>query len=311
MKPKLANTRELTCPSCGNSEFELRVLSDEGVASSCCLTCSQNFLLLDSEDYWFDVIQATYPRLRKCSCKSTAFKLRCDYLYRDDGNIKSVNLWSTCSSCEKTKRQINIDIDYDNTENLFNNPLRFCSNPKLKYDLKELTLYITKPDMASIVDYLYKEHGYMFTVSQREGGSWVQRTIDAKEAQHVIVSGKYLFIYASHAPLELVDNEVATSRKEELFWKRHETIRISSPMSICMGKEEALLYYIQYSNEWVKDEMVIQKQPTFVEVTKSLYEWLNKNFVSWRSSLCFDNPTEHLRLFGDRFAKGRKSDGNR
>lgn len=151
----------------------------------------------------------------------------------------------------------------------------------------------------------------MFTVSHREAGSWAQRTIEAKEAQDVIVSGKYLFIYASHTALEFVDNEIATSREEELFWKRHEIIRISSPTNICMGKEEALLYYIQYSNEWVKDEMVIQKQPAFVEVTKSLYKWLNKNFVSWRSSLCFDNPTEHLRLFGDRFAKGRKSDGNR
>lgn len=303
MTKELTKTINLTCPSCGGNSFELRVLADEGVACACCLGCRRDFLVLDSEDYWFDVIQASYPRLRKCSCKATSFTLKCDYFYRDDGDIKSVDLWSKCPFCEKTKRQMCIDIDYSDTGNLLNRPLRFCKTPNIRYDLKDISLYITQDNIASVIGYLHAKHQCIFIGWLLENGAWVRHVLDAQASQEAIFSNGYLKIYALPSPLQFSELEVATSKKEEAFWKRNEIIRISSPTHIRIGEEDALLYYIQYSNEWVQDDLVVQKQETFIETTKTLLEWLSMNFVSWRGKLCFDNENEHLRLFGNRFTK--------
>jgi hypothetical protein len=73
------------------------------------------------------------------------------------------------------------------------------------------------------------------------------------------------------------------------------------------GKEEGLLYYIKYSNEYVEDDTVVQKRADFCAATGALLQWLDASFVSWRGKLCFDNAAEHLRLFGDRFSKNKAS----
>src|ERR1035437_2549045 len=108
-----------TCDACAGVDFEIRVLKDEGIASAHCAKFSRDYLLLDSEDYWFDVIQAGYPRPSRCTCKAMSFKLRCDYFYRENGDISSINVWSACSNCQKVKRQLTVDIDYGDTEELF------------------------------------------------------------------------------------------------------------------------------------------------------------------------------------------------
>ena len=128
----------LKCLKCEHDEFELRVLRDEAVASARCLNCTADYLLLDSGDYWFDVIQKGYPRLTRCSCKIESFRLRIDYNFRDDGEIDYLVVQSICPACGKSRRQLEIDIKYGGTDHLFKRPLVPCKNPKIFYDLKDI-----------------------------------------------------------------------------------------------------------------------------------------------------------------------------
>lgn len=307
MSVESSTTIDLPCPSCGADTFELRVLADEGLATARCVGCAKDFLLLDSEDYWFDAIQTTYPRVRRCTCGTTAFRLKCDYFLRDDGDVKSVNLWSSCSSCGKTKRQMELDLDYTGTEELISRPLRFCKTPKLRYDLKDISLYVTKSDMTSIIGYLDKVHGCSFACWLWGNGRCVVRTLCAHEVQEAFLSDQCFHVHASLLPLTESELQAGSAKQEKSFWKRKEVIRISSPTHITLDLK-GLLYYIQYSNEYVEDDTVVPKRENFRAVSESLLRWLGANFVSWRGRHCFDNPSEHLRLFGDRFAKSRTSE---
>ena len=191
------------CPKCSGATFELRVLKDECVAAARCVKCAANYLLLDSKDYWFDVIQESYPPIKRCTCKNTAFRLRIGYNYRDDGEIDYIEVHSTCSACGKTKRQMDFEVDYGGTEHLFASPLVPCKNPKILYDLKDLHLLVTLPDMARIVDYLGAEAKCKFACwlcSEAPGDSpipvWVQTDLEVDGVQGVIEKGGYLYIYA-------------------------------------------------------------------------------------------------------------------
>ena len=53
----------------GDDEFEIRFISEEnvGVITS---RSNESFFLLDSQEYWYDLIQDKYPVKRKCTCKN-------------------------------------------------------------------------------------------------------------------------------------------------------------------------------------------------------------------------------------------------
>jgi len=147
-------TLDLQCPSCTGATFELRVLTDEAVVLARCVGCERHHLVLDSEDYWFDLIQASCPRLRKCACNASIFALSCHYAYRDDGDVRLVDAHSVCTACTKARRQMSVEVDYSRTEDLITRPLRHCERPELRYDMRELSLYLTPTDMASVVGWL-------------------------------------------------------------------------------------------------------------------------------------------------------------
>ena len=301
-------TLELRCPSCTGVAFDIRVLAGEGVAAARCVSCASHYLVLDSEDYWFDLIQASYPRLRRCSCKASSFTLSCRYVYRIDGDVRQVDLLSVCISCAKARRQMRVDVDYGDTDDLITRPLRFCSTPDLRYDLKEISLYVTQADMASIIGYLSETHGYSFVCWRLEDKQWVRRPLGADEVRQAVLSGRYLRVYASAAPLDIHDHQVTPARREAAFWKRQDVIRVASPINMRADHEDGLLYYLEFANEYVEGDVVVPKQASFRATTHALVQWLGGNFVSWRGKSCFDNAAEHLRLFGDRFCRNKPAD---
>jgi hypothetical protein len=301
---------DLSCSACNRRDFEIRAVKDDDVATLRCIGCGRDYLLLDSEDYWFDVIQAGYPRLSRCGCKSISFAVRCDYQYRDDGDVRSIDVWRACSSCQKVNRLMSLDIDYEGTEDLVRRPLRYCKNPKILYDLQQLTLYATRDDIVRVVDFLNSEHNCAFVCWLREQDKWVRHDLSSDETGRAVLRDRdrrYLRIYALPNPIDILDADVDTLKQEDIFWKRHEVIRISSPTNVGMDAGTGLLFYINFSNEFVDDEMITQKSRDFLQLTKSLVAWLGTEFVSWRGPRCFDNRNEHLRLFGDRFVAGKMS----
>jgi Zn ribbon nucleic-acid-binding protein len=311
------------CLKCQSDKFELRLLRDEAVASARCVSCSADYLLLDSKDYWFDVIQKGYPRVTRCSCKHESFRLRIDYNIRDDGDIDHIEIHSICVACGKTRRQLDFEVDYCGTDHLLKKPLVPCKNPKVLYDLKDLNLLLSLPDMLRIIDCL-AEQGCKFLSNVRRNDGWVAVLQNAAQAKATMAKSKYLFMYAMPDRVEVPKDQINTIKKEAAYWKRSEVIRIGSkshvctyqvagyPTSICYCSEPqthpsytelGLSFYINFSTEFVRGEKVRQKSEAFRNATASLLAMLQNQFVSWRSPYRFDNPDVNTRVFADRFKK--------
>jgi Zn ribbon nucleic-acid-binding protein len=316
------------CPKCRSAEFELRVLREDGLAAARCVNCAADYLLLDSKDYWFDVIQKGYPRLTRCSCRNESFRLRIDYSFRADGDIDYIEVHSTCSACGKARRQLDFEVDYSGTAHLFKRPLVPCKNPKILYDLKNLSLLVTLPDMGRIVDHLAREAKCGFVSHVRRGDGWKSIRQGASGTKATISRGGYLFIYASPSRIEVPEEQVSTVEKEDAFWKRAEVIRIGTKTHVCtyrLGRgapdicycsdpptdagysEVGLSFDIDFSNEFVRGEASLSKSEPFQQVTAGLIATLKGEFVSWRGPHCFDNPDVNVRVFGDRFRKKPRS----
>jgi hypothetical protein len=304
----------VTCPSCKGIDFQVRPLRAEGLATLKCVGCIRDYLLLDSDEYWFDVIQRGYPRLSKCRCGSSSFAVKCSYSYRGSGDVRSIEVTTICSACADNRFVMDVEISYAGTEELFVRPLKYCKNPKIFYDLKELTLYAKRADIARVVDYLGNSCGCSFVCWFRLDNAWVKRHISAEVAKAIVTQDNgplradpYLRIYAHKSAIEISDEDVNDIKKEDRFWKTNEVIKLGSPVHMGMGEKQALLYYVHFSNEVVNGERIARKSPGFVTITEGLLGWLRTEFVSWRGPLAFDNPDEHIRIFGDRFTKRKQS----
>ena len=97
------------------NEFQLRVLKEEGVGL---LTTKsdKSYFILDSLDYWYDLIQTTYPKKRKCKCSSEWFRVQFDYLLREDvADIKRVQIAASCTNCGKNSKMMSVDFKYSQT----------------------------------------------------------------------------------------------------------------------------------------------------------------------------------------------------
>jgi Zn ribbon nucleic-acid-binding protein len=314
-----------TCPKCRCADFQLRIIRDEAVAAAQCISCSADYLLLDSKDYWFDIIQKGYPRLTRCSCKSESFRLRIDYSIRDDGEVDFIEVHSICIACGKTRRRLDFEVDYVGTDHLLKRPLVPCKNPKVLYDLRNLNLLLELSDMLRIMDHLGEE-GCRFLCRMRREDKWVPEWQDVSQAKETIEMGRYLCIYAVTGEIEVSEDQLSTAKKEDAFWKRSDVVRISPKRHVCLtqyeGKpsgmcyssspqthpnyiEVGLSFYIDFSNEFVRGETVVRKSEGFRKITASLLSLLKEQFVSWRSPHSFDNPDVNVRAFGDRFVKKR------
>ncbi|MFO1002890.1 MAG: hypothetical protein U0936_21370 [Planctomycetaceae bacterium] len=175
--------------------------------------------------------------------------------------------------------------------------------------------------MLRIVDHL-AEQECTFLAKVRREDSWVVLCQNAAQAKATIEETRYFFMYAMPTPVDVPEDQINTNRREDGFWKRSEVIRIGSKSHVCIHQcgenppglcycsdppthanytEIGLSFDIDFSNEFVCGERIVQKSEAFRKVTANLLAMLQNEFVSWRSSCCFDNPTVNVRLFGDRF----------
>ena len=68
--------------------------------------------------------------------------------------------------------------------------------------------------------------------------------------------------------------------------------------------ELGLLYFIKFSTEYIQpDATVATKSTKFSDLTEKLLSWLESRYLSSRGPLCYDNPLEHERLFGNVYQK--------
>jgi hypothetical protein len=300
-----ATTHDVACPACQQPTFELRLLRDEGVGLARCDACGRVFLLLDSVDYWYDVIQQRYPNVVRCGCRGSSFRLSLKYSFRDDGDVRHVALHSVCESCEKSKRQLSIHIDYSPTTALVKQPLVFCATPKILYDVKELSLFALPDDIFSIVRFFAEDEQCRLAGCVFERRDWKCCSLSLAEAEHAITSKRalsYQFIYAAQRAIDISSGDLETAKGEDRFWKRGELVRIGAPTLMGYAPNKTgRLYSVNFANEFVDDERVIKKSARFRALTQRLTAWLADRFVDWRGADCYDNPRELQRLFKNEY----------
>ena len=84
----------------GEKDFQVRYIQDENVGIICTPT-DKFYFLLDSADYWYDLIQEKYPPVMKCSCKNDRFNLVFDYIPREGTeDFREINITCSCTACQ-------------------------------------------------------------------------------------------------------------------------------------------------------------------------------------------------------------------
>ena len=273
----------------GLDEFQIRLLKSDGVGL---LTdrSGNNFLILDSLDYWYDVIQEAYPSKIKCSCKNDWFKVAFYYKYRENSlDIKEVSVSTICSNCGKTANRMSVDIDYSPTNELLDTPLTYCKNPKIKYKYSRLSGLWSSADWAKVLKYLTEDLGLTAYYFYWENKKRFFKTLSIKQALEI---GLLCVYFSKEAPknAELFSNESGPMIDYDL-WRKQELIHMFR-----LNVMGFTMYFTLFCNQYINKGVVKDKTPEFEEITTTFVAWLKENFTSERYQTCFDNKELWLQF---------------
>ncbi len=272
----------------GTNEFQIRLLNDDGVGL---LTTKneENYLILDSIDYWYDLIQNEYPKKKKCSCKNEWFSVAFNYIPRQEtDDIKEIRIITTCTVCNKVSKPISIDIDYSPTKELITNPITFCEKPNIKYKFTELTSFWTKDNLDWFLHFTINElqlnaYSWYFKMPEKI------RVFELLTIDEVLEkNGNFLNLFLTKKKLEI--SEIIKGENdgglliESDIWRKREIINVSSINMYEIGS----LYYINFCNQYIDKGNVLNKSEQFEIITTLLKKWLKENFITNRGTKCFD-----------------------
>jgi hypothetical protein len=144
--------------ACGSRQFQLRLKREEEVAL---LTCSagHHSLLLDSRDYWADVLVDGRPKRSRCSCGDTLFRVALEYEFRDDGEVRTVLIKPACSSCGREQPTVRVEIKYAPTSDLVSKPLDPIERPWFQPKRRPVTSFWQPADVERFTTYLVSTLG--------------------------------------------------------------------------------------------------------------------------------------------------------
>jgi len=261
----------------GHQEFQLRLLKEDGVGL---LTTADgsNYLMLDSLDYWYDLIQDEYPKKRKCRCKDEWFHVKFDYTQREGTcDIKNIDVITTCTQCNKVSTDMTVDIDYSPTEELLTHPITYCERPLIKYKFKNLHFSWNHQDLKDFLTYMFNDlklHVYCwYWYGQRR---YLEQVSYEKSMEIITVNHRYLYFYFSIQPVDLL--EIDTFDHEDGIyvmhdpWRKLELIELTHPTN-------DVIYYIRYCTQYLDMGNVADKSRLFSEKTNQLADWLKSRFL--------------------------------
>lgn len=289
----------------GINEFQFRFLKDQKIGL---LTTSndQNYLILDSIEYWYDAIQSEYPKKKKCTCKNEWFHIQFDYLLRQGTqDIKEIKIITTCTICNKISKPISIDIDYSATNQLIEKPITYCEQPNIKYKFNQLTSYWSGHNLMKFLEFIFidlKLNVYCWFWQDKT--RYFEKVSLKKAIQIITVNHVYLNFYFSVNELNIPKYIKLTDKNgvylKHDIWRKQEFIQLSSPMNI-LGY--GLLYYINYCNQYIYKGNVVDKSEGFEKITNNLQYWLKENFVTKRGENCFDGQEAYEKYITKRNSK--------
>ncbi len=268
----------------GEDEFQIRYIRDEnvGILTS---RSDKSYFILDSKDYWYDLIQDQYPNKQKCSCKNDFFKVCFHYLTRKGtDDFKEVELVSQCTECGKIKKWASIDIDHSPSSQLFENATPFCARPKIKYKTHTVSGFWKTNQFYGLLDFLAKKQLYihMWYWGEADNKRYFNQ-FSYTELMHFLSSedSRYLEIYFSTEPLnELSDSSLSDERGiyiDRNIWRKKNLIKIHAPICV-MGENSGNLYYMYFCSEYIDPNGEVQsKNEPFCHLAKDVLTYCKQN----------------------------------
>lgn len=255
--------------------------SDEQVGLLTC-TSGHHSLLLDSRDYWSDVLQSGRPKQVKCRCRESLFRVSLAYEFRDDGNVACVDVLLNCSACQRDKVGANFEINYYPTDGLLERPLDPIDNPWLKARQCQITSYWKAEDCERFASYMARNLGARI---YRGADPVDECTIDCIEFYPELACDLY-FTNIADAVLEPVRDP----------YKKGPFLYLGSPIHMGLRwPESVLLHYIEYAEEILDGTEIIKQPESFLSFARQARDWLMQNYISKRGRNTADSPSEYQR----------------
>lgn len=267
----------------GEKDFHVRYFRDEKVGIICTPT-DKSYFLLDSADYWYDLIQEKYPPVMKCSCKNDRFNLIFEYIPRaGTEDFREIRMSCSCTVCRKSKVLPPIEIDYSPSSQLFDHPVTFCKQPKIKYKTYSLTGYWSNDDLADIAEYLLKKglFVYCWYWDSKNGKRCFKELSETELYSFLSGNGKrYLAIYFSEDTFDSIPMQVASDGKgiviQEDIWRKNGIIMLHGPLIVVSC---GMFYQMKFSSEYLdKDGNIVPKSASFCDMIKDFQKFTKKLF---------------------------------
>lgn len=292
-------TREIVT-STGEREFEIRFVRDEGIGL---LTTREgkDYLILDSVEYWFDSVQQSYPKKRSCVCKNKFFFVSFDYFLREGTeDFRSIRVRIQCSSCSKEKDLGKINFRHSPTQELFDSPITYCPNPRLRCKVRSISGYWTPEDRVRFLNFMvddlqFSTQCWYWSRTSKERSL---ETVDSANRDRLFSPRNlYLGYYFSRTPTALETSLVEGGvYVDEDPWRRSDIIELSAPLSLVLEKGIGRIHYIDFAEQYFDEDIVRDKSGEFLADCATMLKWLTESFVQVRGKNCFDSPAEVDRL---------------
>jgi hypothetical protein len=279
--------KDLAC-HCGDTIFTLRlnVLEEVGV-----ITClhGHHSLLLDSRDYWGEVIQNGKPRELQCKCKSKTFTVALFYTFRTDSDdVSQVDIITKCTNCGTERRAMSVEIDYGPTNLLIDRPLDPCEYPWLRARQVRLSALWKQKDFELFISWVMGlDSVRAYLVSTDGARSTIHDESELRNRlRNTPLWDLYFFLDKTPFPEQSV-----------VCWKDMPVIHVWGPqVMIDKTGASATMYFIEYAKEVIQGITVVPQPSNFLDFTTTITNWLRNTYTSERGKGTFDNPVEYARF---------------
>lgn len=267
----------------GENEFQIRYISDEGVGIVTTPT-DKSYFILDSAEYWYDLIQERYPPIKKCSCKNDRFNLVFDYTPRaGTDDFKEINITCKCTACQKLKKLPAIKINYSPSTELFNNPITFCKTPKIKYKTHSLMGYWSQEELSDIIRHFFESglSAYCWYWDSKNDKRYLEEM--SKKELHTFLSDDSKRCLAIYFCEKSLGDVFAHSQCDENgiiiewdIWRKESVFMLHAPFLV---ESYGMFYHISFCSEYLdKDTNVVKKSPSFSKLTQEFLKFSKNLF---------------------------------
>lgn len=265
----------------GEKDFQVRYIRNENVGIIC-TPADESYFLLDSADYWYDLIQEKYPPILKCSCKNDLFNLTFDYTPRvNTDDFREISINCSCTVCHKTTRLPPIEIDYSPSLQLFDRPITFCKQPKIKYKTYSLAGYLSDDNLVDMAEYLLKKGLFVYCLywDSKNAKRCFKELSEAELLSFLTGNGeRYLAIYFSEETFDNVPLQNAPDGKgiiiQQDIWRKHCIFMLHGPFMVV---SRGMFYQMEFCSEYLdKDGNIVPKSACFCALVKDFQNFSKK-----------------------------------